>query len=778
PWRNGRFDPDALARAVETEARMERLWEGWQAHPGARTLVFCCSIAHARFAAGWLEARGVRAAAVHSGPESADRAEALWNLGAGDLDAVCAVDLFNEGVDVPLIDRVVMLRPTESPVVFLQQLGRGLRTAEGKRELQVIDFVGNHRVFLDRVRTLLSLGEKAKVTAIQDFLEQGRVPDLPPGCSVEIELEAVDLLRKLLPTGGDRLELVRAYRDLKASRGRRPSAGELYRLGYNPGSLKAHGSWFEFVGAEGDLEGGEAAALAAAAPWLEAVERRETMTRSYKMVALEALLDADALGAGMTVAENARRSYEIMRRSPELFADLKGTRELPDPEHVSEAAWAAYWEKWPLAHWAGTDRKKGARPWFRLAGGRFEPTFAVPPESTEAVARMTRELVDYRLARYRRTKQLEAAGERGAFEAKVISNQRDPILILPDRKKVPGIPTGDADVRLPDGSFWRFRFVKVAVNVAHPAGSARNELPDLLRRWFGPDAGKPGTTFAVRFNPTPDGWWVEPLGRTGAEVIPFPERGRLAAFPTLKAAAGWAEEARYGEAIEAEEVALPGEFDREKCFAVRASGTSMEGWKFEIRDGDWLVMTWSRGQGFPTLKGRVVLVGRGDPAEGQSYHVKQVVKTPQGYVLHSDNPEVPDHPAEPFDHVVAVLAKSFRPEDLAPQPGTRLPDDELAAAFGLTGPPRGPWSRVDGHLFLLLEGEGALSGPDRVPQTVPHRHPGETAFVLGRGATGESWRYLGVGRWDEKEGAWAIPEVNFTTGSPGVRSTLSTISRA
>ncbi|MBE0617673.1 MAG: hypothetical protein IH608_07085, partial [Proteobacteria bacterium] len=56
-----------------------------------------------------------------------------------------------------------------------------------------------------------------------------------------------------------------------------------------------------------------------------------------------------------------------------------------------------------------------------------------------------------------------------------------------------------------------------------------------------------------------------------------------------------------------------------------------------------------------------------------------------------------------------------------------------------------------------------FSAPDRVSQTVPHRHPGETAFVLGRAGVGGPWRYLGVGRWDEKEGAWAIPEVDFVT---------------
>jgi hypothetical protein len=94
----------------------------------------------------------------------------LWFC--GELDAVCAVDVFNEGVDVPIVDRVVMLRPTESSVVFLQQLGRGLRAADGKTSVAVIDFVGNHRIFVERLRALLSLGAtNGSADSVRAFLE-------------------------------------------------------------------------------------------------------------------------------------------------------------------------------------------------------------------------------------------------------------------------------------------------------------------------------------------------------------------------------------------------------------------------------------------------------------------------------------------------------------------------------------------------------------------------------------------------------------------------------
>jgi hypothetical protein len=247
--------------------------------------VFCCSIEHARFARDWLRARNVRVEAVYSALDSADRTSCLQQLARGELDAVCVVDMFNEGVDMPAVDRVVMLRPTESPVVFLQQLGRGLRTSTGKRSLVVIDFVGNHRIFLDRVRRLLSLVPSP--TSLRDFLEGEATPELPPGCSIDIELEAKDLLRAMLPRGA--LEVERVYREIVATRGERPSASELFRMGYRPESLRrVHGGWFQFVRNEGHLDDDEAKALDAVGDWLSDLETT-AMSKSFKMVVLEVL---------------------------------------------------------------------------------------------------------------------------------------------------------------------------------------------------------------------------------------------------------------------------------------------------------------------------------------------------------------------------------------------------------------------------------------------------------------------------------------------------------
>lgn len=232
PWRQGRFDPGVLEVMLENGRRMDSLWRAWMAHPGGRTLVFCSSQRHALYTRDWLRRQGVRAAAVFAAPNSDPRSESLEELERGALDAVCAVDLFNEGVDLPTVDRVVMLRPTESRVLFLQQLGRGLRATPGKSRLIVIDFVGNHRVFARRLIHLLSLHRAdAGWIELRRWLDRAEA-SLPPGCLLEVAVEARDMLRSFIPGGTG--AAVEAYRGMRDEQGRRPTMAELFHRGYEP----------------------------------------------------------------------------------------------------------------------------------------------------------------------------------------------------------------------------------------------------------------------------------------------------------------------------------------------------------------------------------------------------------------------------------------------------------------------------------------------------------------------------------------------------------------
>lgn len=749
PWRNHRFDPAELARAVQTQRRMEHLWEAWQWHVGARTLVFCCSIDHATYARDWLRERGVRCEAVHSGPESADRDTALGALSSGQLDALCTVDLFNEGVDLPTVDRVVMLRPTESRVVFLQQLGRGLRRAAGKERLQVLDFVGNHRVFLERMRLLLSFVDRP--SPLRDVLASTGPAELPPGCSLDVELEAKTALLELLGQGG-KGQVDRIYLELRAARGRRPTIADLWHAGARPSTLEL--SWFRFVEEQGDLSNQERAVLEAAQTWLEELEVTR-LDKSFKLVLLEALLEEDALVSGLPLPRLAEKSHAILVRSPDLLLDLEDVSDLPDPRAPDPKVWLRYWSKNPVAAWTGGTKRNGP---FKLDDqGRFVLRTPIPAPLAETLAAMTRELVDYQLARYRaRGRDAQPVG--AAFECTVLWNRRDPILKLPDRKKRPDVPTGEASVRLQDGQVWQFRFAAQFVNVARPAGAERNQLPDLLRRWFGPAAGQPGTRFSVSFSPSPDGWWVTPVGDAAIALRP---RGLVRAFPTLRAAAGSTGDHRL-DSPEASLVRLPVEA-ADDAFAVRACGDSMEGGPKPIRDGDWLLLRFARGVGLGAVAGRVALVQTADPDESFAFQVKRIQQDAQGnWTLHSDNPARPSFPATEQTTPIALLTGVVRPEELAPAEGTALQPESIGDAFGLSAKVDST-GRVDGHLFVLIDRPGAFMRPDRFVAEGLDRRPGETAFVLVRAPGAPAWRYLGVGRWLETEGQWSTPELDFTT---------------
>lgn len=750
PWRNHRFDPAALVSAAQTEARMSTLWTAWGEHPGSRTLVFCCSVAHAQYVRDWLRQRGVRAEAVFTGVDSDDRDGAIRKLEAGELDAVCSVDVFNEGIDVPLVDRVVMLRPTESGVVFLQQLGRGLRVAAGKTSVTVIDFVGNHRVFLGRLRTLLSLGEETAVSVRSVLMSTGATA-LPEGCSVELALEAKEVLSRLFRQGGTD-EVERMYRELRDSRETRPTPGELLHLGANPGQVGArHGSWYAFVAAEGDLDPDERAVFQALGAFLQEVEVTG-MTKSFKMVTLQALLEADALPGGLLLSDLAARSRAILCRSPELAEDVPPEFRGADLDAPASSRWLAYWRKNPIAAWTGSRRE--GKSWFRLDEDRFYPALEVNAAHATTFAHMVQELVDYRLAQYRRRWRLGAVSDEGLL-CRVLWNKRDPILKLPAARRE-ALPSGDREVRV-DGAVWTFSFAKEFCNVARPIGTPRNQLPDLLRSWFGPTAGHPGTTFEVRFVASPDGLWAEPVQ---TNVVELTARRAIPAYPDLRAAAG------HGTDLASlpqrpVEVLLPLENLTPDLFAVRVCGTSMDGGRAPLRDGDWAVMRLARGAAPAAVRDRAVLVQSAGHGDSVQLQIKRLVARDGGWQLASDNPDGPSFAATDEMNVVARLERSFAPEALAPSVGSVLRESHLAESFGLPELPART-GRSGGHLFVFVDRKGMLTAIDRVhtPDVAPD--PGETAYVLASAGNGE-YRYLGVGRWLEDDRCWSLTGCDFAT---------------
>ncbi|MDT0613383.1 DUF3427 domain-containing protein [Streptomyces lancefieldiae] len=161
--------------------------------PGAmRALGFCVTKAHAHFMADYFRKANFQAVALDSDSPADVRAKALSDLREGNLQVIFSVDLFNEGLDIPDVDTLLLLRPTNSATVFLQQLGRGLRRTETKPVLTVLDFIGQHRAefrFEEQFRAVTNLSRNRLVEHIErDF------PQLPSGCQIILEGKAKDLV--------------------------------------------------------------------------------------------------------------------------------------------------------------------------------------------------------------------------------------------------------------------------------------------------------------------------------------------------------------------------------------------------------------------------------------------------------------------------------------------------------------------------------------------------------------------------------------------------------
>ena len=157
-----------------------------------RALGFCVSVEHARHMARYFCEARIPAVAIWGDSAAADREAALRDLRDRRVNVVFSVDLFNEGVDVPAVDTLLFLRPTDSPTLFLQQLGRGLRRHVHKTTCTVLDFVGQHRreFRFDRRFAALLMGSRHQVIK---QIEQG-FPLLPAGCHLELDQKAREIV--------------------------------------------------------------------------------------------------------------------------------------------------------------------------------------------------------------------------------------------------------------------------------------------------------------------------------------------------------------------------------------------------------------------------------------------------------------------------------------------------------------------------------------------------------------------------------------------------------
>ena len=192
----GKYDDRELNQTyIGNERRYELIYKNYCKYGSKRALGFCCSKEHAKDMAKEFCRRGIPSVAVYSdahGEYTEDRSIAIQRLMQGEIRVIFSVDMFNEGVDIPAVDMVMFLRPTESPIVFLQQLGRGLRKSMGKEYLNVLDFIGNYEK-AGRVRFLLT---GKTFSEIKTYNPADRT-DYPDDCMIDFDLELIDLFAEM-----------------------------------------------------------------------------------------------------------------------------------------------------------------------------------------------------------------------------------------------------------------------------------------------------------------------------------------------------------------------------------------------------------------------------------------------------------------------------------------------------------------------------------------------------------------------------------------------------
>lgn len=230
-WQRGGYrveDLDRVYTGNDVRARLildkvhEILLNPWR----SRGLGFCVSVAHAEFMAHFFNEHGLPAIALTADSSDELRLAALDKLRTRAVNIIFVVDLYNEGVDIPEVDTLLFLRPTESLTVYLQQFGRGLRLHDEKECLTVLDFIGAQRREFRFAARFRALSTKP-ADRLDREIEHG-FPHLPSGCVIQLERVAQ---QRILENVRESVRLLRprmvgSIRDLGQYLGRPPTLAE------------------------------------------------------------------------------------------------------------------------------------------------------------------------------------------------------------------------------------------------------------------------------------------------------------------------------------------------------------------------------------------------------------------------------------------------------------------------------------------------------------------------------------------------------------------------
>jgi len=350
---NGRYVSEQLEQALSAAARAELVLKRYREYKSQRALAFCSGIKHANFMTEMFRKNKVKAVAVHSGdgPYVMKREAAVKGLRSGDIEVIFSVDQFNEGVDIPEIDLVMFLRPTESYTVFLQQLGRGLRKAEGKTHLTVLDFIGNYKR-AHWIPLILSghnpQAEREREARGQVYRIRHLSESLAEGCSVNFDMRLLDLFKEMRERDPLPERMKADYLRLKGDLGRRPLRLDLHvgsdivtREYLNPRHLRPHKGYLRFLADLGELSSEEMGWLDTEVEEFLIDLETMSMTKLYKVPTIRAFIKDGRLQAAVA-STDIGRALQQYYQDPRLSVDMqdsssRGYREWPLDKWISLA---------------------------------------------------------------------------------------------------------------------------------------------------------------------------------------------------------------------------------------------------------------------------------------------------------------------------------------------------------------------------------------------------------------------------------------------------------
>ena len=345
----GRYDEKELNETyLGNVHRHEMIYKHYCKYGSRRAIGFCCSREHAEEMAEDFSQRGIPAAAVYSGEQgkyALERASAIQKLNEGTLRVIFSVDMFNEGVDIAALDMVMFLRPTESPIVFLQQLGRGLRTFRGKQYLNVLDFIGNYEK-AGRVRFYLT-GQTASAGRTSYMPSSAEYPD---DCLVDFDMRLIELFEQMEKEHRRVQDMLRdEYYRIRELLEHRPTRLELftymdadiYQMVISRSNINPFKRYLEYLHDLNELTPGERNLWHTIGREFIGLIETTTMTKVYKMPVLMAFYNKGQMRMAVT-EEQLLASWKEFFGNGTNWKDLdRGItyaqyKAIPDRDHVKK----------------------------------------------------------------------------------------------------------------------------------------------------------------------------------------------------------------------------------------------------------------------------------------------------------------------------------------------------------------------------------------------------------------------------------------------------------